>query len=406
MTVERLRWLGARYRSGLLEQVLPFWLRHAVDREHGGFITCLDRDGTVVDTDKGIWVQGRFAWLLATLYAEVEPRPEWLELARHGVEFLRRHGFDADGRMFFQVTRDGRPLRKRRYLFSECFTIAAFAALARASGDERARDDALELFRRVCRYVDDPSLLPPPKVDARTRPCKGLALPMITIVTAQILRRVCDDPLCTERIDRAVHEIEHHFMHPELAAVLEVVGPHGEYLDHFDGRTLNPGHAIEAAWFLLEEARLRGGDQSHLVRLGTTILDWMWPRGWDPQHGGILYFVDVHGGPVQEYWHDMKFWWPQNEATIATLMAWAATGEPRYASWHRQIDDWMHAHYPDPEHGEWFGYLHRDGRLSSSLKGGLWKGPFHIPRMQLRCWQLCEELAARAADVAVPAPRS
>jgi N-acylglucosamine 2-epimerase len=388
MNTEAQAALRDAYRGGLLSDTLPFWLKHGVDREHGGFLTCLDRDGTVVDTDKGLWQQGRFTWLLATLYDTVERRPEWLELARHGLDFIRRHGFDRDGRMFFSVTRDGRPLRRRRYVFTECFAVAALAAYANAAGDEEAREQALTLFRLVVRHLTTPGLIAP-KTDPTTRPMRSLAGPMIGIVTAQILRRVTDDPICDEQVDRWVDEIERDFVKPELEAVLEVVRADGELLDHFDGRTLNPGHALEAAWFLMEESRHRGGDR-RLLDLGTTIVDWMWARGWDPEYGGILYFTDVKGLPVQEYWHDMKFWWPQTEAIVATLMAWRLTGDAKYAAWHRQVHDWAHRHFPDPEHGEWFGYLHRDGRISSTLKGGLWKGPFHVPRMQLVCWKLLE----------------
>jgi N-acylglucosamine 2-epimerase len=380
-----------RYRSGLLDDVVPFWLERAIDREHGGYLFCRDRDGTLLDTDKSVWAQGRFAWLLGTLYAEVEPRAEWLEGCRHGVDFLRKHGFDNDGRMYFLVTRDGRPLRKRRYVFSECFTVIALAALARATGDTAVRDEACALFDRIAHLLTTPGALPP-KVDPGTRPQKGLAVPMILIVTAQELRKAAPGhAACTSWIDRSIAEIERDFMAPEFEAVLETVGPNGEFIDHFDGRLLNPGHAIEAAWFILDEARHRSGD-SGLTELGTRILDWMWKWGWDPEHGGILYFRDCRGGPPSEYWHDMKFWWPQNEATIATLMAYSLTREPKYAAWHREIDEWMHARFPDPEHGEWFGYLHRDGKLSSTVKGNHWKSCFHVPRMQLRCWQLCEEL--------------
>ena len=123
----------------------------------------------------------------------------------------------------------------------------------------------------------------------------------------------------------------------------------------------------------------------------------MWRRGWDAEQGGLFYFRDLKGLPVQEYWHDMKFWWPHNEATIATLLAWQLTGDARYAEWHRQIHDWSYAHFPDREHGTWFGYLHRDGTLSTPLKGGHFKGPFHLPRMQVVCWKILEELKAAAA---------
>jgi len=282
MTPERIDELIAVYRDGLLRDTLPFWIDHCVDRECGGFLFCLDRDGTVIDTDKGMWQHGRFVWMLSTLCNTVERRGEWLELAAHGVDFIRRHGFDEDGRMFFLVTRDGRPLRKRRYVFTETFAAAGLAAYARASGDERARDEAIALFALAERYLDTPGLIPP-KFDPATRPMKALAVPMIRIATAQALRDALEDPRLDERIDRAVDEIERDFMKPELEAVMETVGPGGELIDHFDGRTLNPGHAIEAAWLILHEANRRGHDE-RLVRIGTTILDWMWKRGWDGEY--------------------------------------------------------------------------------------------------------------------------
>jgi N-acylglucosamine 2-epimerase len=212
---------------------------------------------------------------------------------------------------------------------------------------------------------------------------------MILLTTAQAMRRELADPVAGEAIDSAIEEIQRDFVKPELEVVMETVGPHGELIDHFDGRTLNPGHALEAAWFVLAEAWQRGGD-TELTRLGTSMVDWMWRRGWDQEYGGLFYYRDLRGLPVQEYWHDMKFWWPHNEAILATLMAYRATGERRYAEWHGLVHDWAHRHFADPEHGEWFGYLHRDGRLSVTLKGNLWKGPFHLPRMQLLCWQMLE----------------
>lgn len=393
MTPERVDYLLATYRDGLLKSTLPFWFPRSVDQEQGGFMFSRDQDGSLLDTDKAIWLQGRASWLLATLYSQVEPRPEWLAWSRHGIDFLRQHGFDDDGRMFFLVDRAGQPLRKRRYIFSEMFTIAALAAYGRAARDGDAVQDAMDLYQRALGYLHTPGVLPP-KWDTTTRPMRGLAIPMIMIVTGQILRQAGGDAaFCNRWIDHYIDEIRRYHMHPELQTVLETTGPNGELLDHFDGRTLNPGHAIEAAWFIMDEARQRGNDRE-LLQTGLTILDWMWARGWDKEHGGITYFVDVYGRPVQEYWHDMKFWWPQNETIIATLMAYHLTGDEKYARWHGMIHDWTYGFFPDPEHGEWFGYLHRDGRLSSRLKGNTYKGAFHVPRMELVCWQLMEEIRA------------
>jgi N-acylglucosamine 2-epimerase len=390
MHSSRIDELIAVYRNGLLDDTLPFWINHCVDREHGGFMVSLDRDGSVLDTDKAMWQQCRFSWLLATLYNTVEKRGEWLTLAKHGIDFIRRHGFDADGRMFFHVTREGKPIRKRRYVFTELFASIAMAAYAKASGDEHAARQARDLFHLAIRCLTTPGLLPPKFVPG-TRVMKSMGPLMIVIASAQELRDSLDDSSYDEYIDRNIEEIERDFMKPDLEAVMETVGPNGELIDHFEGRMLNPGHAIEAAWFILHEAEHRGGSP-RLRATGTGMLDWMWKRGWDEEYGGLFYFRDVKELPVQEYWHDMKFWWPHNEAIIATLLAYSLTGDEKYERMHRIVHDWAHEHFPDPEYGEWFGYLHRDGSPSSRAKGNMWKGPFHVPRMQWYCWSLLEKM--------------
>jgi N-acylglucosamine 2-epimerase len=390
MTSERLKALFEVYRGGLLNDTLPFWIPRAIDRDCGGYLTALDRDGSVLQTDKPVWVQGRFAWLLATLFSTVERRPEWLELSGHGIAFLNRHCFDSDGRMFFSVTREGRPLRKRRYLFSEAFATIAFAAYGVAAGHERSRRQALDLFKFIVKCHTEPGRLEP-KVIPSTRQMKGLAMPMILLVTAQELRKAVDDPICGEVIDRSIREIADDFLKPEFRCVLENVGPNGEFIDTFEGRTVCPGHAIEAGWFILEEARHRGGD-ARLIELGTRIIDWSLDCGWDTEYGGLVYFSDARGLPSSEYPHDMKLWWPHNEAIVATLLAHLMTGDDRYAQWHAWVHDWAYAHFPDARHGEWFGYLHRDGSVSTRLKGNMWKGPFHLPRMQWYCSKRIEEV--------------
>lgn len=380
--------LSEFYLEGLLNDTLPFWTANAVDRSCGGFITALNCDGTVLDTDKSVWHQGRFTWLLGELYNEVEPKQEWLDLALHGIRFLEDHCLDpVDGRMWFHLTQDGKPIRKRRYAFSESFAAIAFGEVAKATQEQRLAERAAETFQRFIDHSRNPIGVQPKFTD--TRPTRGLGVPMITIVTAQELRDSIQLTTADELIDQAIDDIKRFHLKPDIKSVMETVGLDGELIDHFDGRTLNPGHAIEAAWFIMLEGKLRS--RSDYIELGCQMLDWMWERGWDREYGGLLYFVDVQGLPVQEYWHDMKFWWPHNEAIIATLMAFLLTGEPRYAEMHRLVHDWSYQHFPDPEHGEWFGYLHRDGRISTRLKGNLWKGPFHLPRMQLLCWKMLSD---------------
>jgi N-acylglucosamine 2-epimerase len=382
------------YRSTLLDDVMPFWLRHGLDQEHGGYFTALNRDGSVIDTDKSIWFQGRGAWMFATLHQAVKPKPEWLAAATTGIDFLRRHSAGANGKMYFTVTREGNPLRMRRYVYSESFAAIANASYSRVTGDERAAAEAVTHFSTYLKYCFEPGHIPA-KTD---RPMTGIGSYMIAINTAQEIRANLGDvsangKTCTGWIDRCIAIIERDFMKPEIGALMEVIGPGGDIIDHFDGRMLNPGHAIEAAWFIMHEGKHRSDQR--LIAVGLKILDWMWERGWDKEYGGLFYFRDVRDLPVQEYWHDMKFWWPHCEAMIATLLAWTLTGDNKYARWHQMVHDWSFAHFADREHGEWYGYLHRDGKVSVPLKGNMWKGPFHLPRALLYCWQLLEQHSHR-----------
>lgn len=384
--------LSQLYRTTLLDDVIPFWLRHGLDREHGGILTSLDRDGSLLDSDKSVWFQGRAGWMFSTLYLTLDPQPEYLEAARSCVEFSLKHCHSPEGKMWFSVTREGLPLRMRRYAFSESFAAINYAAFSKATGEARFADAALSAWETFLRFNFEPGVMTP-KYEA-TRPMKGIGPLMIGIVTAQELRLHLGEITVrgrtfSEWISAFISEIERDFFKSDLGVLMETVAPDGSIIDHTEGRTLNPGHAIEAAWFIMHEGRHRGDNA--LITLGTSILDCMWQRGWDEQHGGLLYFTDLHHKPVQEYWHEMKFWWPHCEAIIATLLAWKLTGEARYAAMHRQVHDWSFTHFPDATHGEWYGYLRRDGSISQPAKGNLFKGPFHLPRMLLLCHR---ELAA------------
>jgi hypothetical protein len=378
-----------RYRDDLTEHILPFWLKHGLDRKHGGIYTCLDREGKLMDTTKSVWFQGRFAFIASFAYNQIERRPEWLEAARLTIEFIERHCFDSDGRMYFEVTEEGLPLRKRRYVFSETFAAIAFSEYALATGDKAYAAKALGLFRDIQYFLSTPGFLPAKYTEHLK--AEGHSIVMILINTASRIREAIQDPLLDEQIERSIRTLETHFIHPEYKALLEMVGPNGEFIDTLQGRLINPGHCIETAWFLLEEAKSRGGDK-HLVELGCKILDWSWAWGWDEEYGGIINFRDCKGFPSQDYAQDMKFWWPQTEAIIATLYAYQMTGEERYLQLHQRISDWTYAHFPDPTYGEWYGYLHRDGTVAQPAKGNLFKGPFHIPRMMIKGYQLCQEL--------------
>lgn len=395
-TLTQLEELEKFYKTQLVEDTVPFWFPKSFDLEDGGYLLMRDQDGSLIDDDKAVWIQGRATWLLATLYNTVEPRQEWLDGAKLGYDFIRKHCFDTDGQMFFHVTKDGQPIRKRRYYFSETFAVIAFAAYAKASGDQEAADLSRAIFGKCIQYTSGELKLAPKFTG--TRPSKGIGAPMIMINTAQQLRETIGDPRCDEAILNWIKEIEVNFVKHDLQVVMEQVSPTGEIIDHIDGRTLNPGHAIEGAWFILHEAKYRNHDPE-LIALGCKMLDYMWERGWDKEFGGILYFRDLYNKPVQEYWQDMKFWWPQNETIIATLLAYLMTGNEKYAEMHKKVHQYAYEKFHDKEHGEWFGYLHRDGTVAQTAKGNLFKGPFHLPRQEWYCWTILNDFRKQNNEI-------
>ena len=378
-----------RYRSELTENIMPFWLQHGLDRENGGIYTCLNRDGSLMDTTKSVWFQGRFAFVCAYIYNNVEQRPEWLDAARSTIDFIEKHCFDADGHMYFSVSADGRPLRKRRYVFSETFAAIAMSEYALASGDKTYARKALKVFDDTLRFLSTPGYLAPKFEEGVA--LQGHSIIMILINVASRLRLVCDDERLTQQIDDSISKLRRYFIHPEFKCLLETVGPNGEFIDTNLTRTINPGHCIETAWFIMDEARHRGWDED-LKQLSLQIFDWSWDWGWDEEFGGIINFRDCRNLPPQDYSQDMKFWWPQCETIIMSLYAYLATGNEKYMQRHQLVSQWTYDHFPDSEYPEWFGYLHREGTVAQPAKGNLYKGPFHIPRMMAKSYLLCNDI--------------
>ncbi|MBQ7472222.1 MAG: AGE family epimerase/isomerase [Prevotella sp.] len=380
------------YKTDLTQNIMPFWLRNGLDRENGGVYTCLNRDGSLMDTTKSVWFQGRFAFVCAYAYNNVEQNPEWLAAAKSTLDFIEKHCFSPDGHMYFSVTADGRGLRKRRYVFSETFAAIAMSEYALATGNQDYAEKALHLFEDIQRFLTTPGFLPA-KFESGVE-LQGHSIIMILINVASRIRAAIDDPKLTAQIDDSIDKLRRYFIHPEFKALLETVGPKGEFIDTNATRVINPGHCIETSWFIMEEACHRNWDKE-LLDMALTIFDWSWDWGWDEPYGGIINFRDCRNLPPQDYSQDMKFWWPQCETIIATLYAYLGTGDEKYLERHRIISDWTYKHLPDPEYGEWYGYLHRDGTVAQPAKGNLYKGPFHIPRMMIKGYALCQEILRR-----------
>lgn len=377
------------YKKDLTENIMPFWMEYGLDRENGGVYTCVNRDGSLMDTTKSVWFQGRFAFICSFAYNNVEKKQEWLDAAKSTLEFIEKHCFDEQGHMYFSVTAEGKPLRKRRYVFSETFAAIAMSEYALATGDQHWAKRAIQVFEDTQRFLATPGFLPA-KFEADVK-LQGHSIVMILINVGSCIRKVVDDPKLTQQIDESIEKLKKYFIHPEFKCLLETVGENGEFIDTNMTRTINPGHCIETSWFIMEEAKLRGWDKP-MLDMALQVFDWSWDWGWDKQYGGIINFRDCKNLPPQDYSQDMKFWWPQCETIIASLYAYLGTGDEKYLYRHERISEWTYAHFPDAEYGEWYGYLHRDGTVAQPAKGNLYKGPFHIPRMMIKGYMLCQEI--------------
>ena len=385
-----------KFRSELLESCAPFWIKYGMDKEYGGLITCLDRKGQIYSDDKSVWMQGRCGWMFSYIYNNIEKNEEYLRVAKNCIDFATKYCIDTDGRMFFTVTRDGKPLRKRRYWFSETFYIMANAEYYMATRDKECLETAKKYFDFVYGIYKDPGKDPykiTPKSISETRDTKALAGPMILLNVASIMRDADSENYAyyDEIITGLIEDIKC-FYKPEYKAMFENVNAsdNSVILNSSACRVINPGHDIECAWFMLEEGKKRADKE--LINFAATVFDNAFELGWDKEYGGITYFKDILGLPVEAYEHDMKLWWPHNETIIASLMLYKYTGDAKYKNIFDKVCDYAFAHFSDREYGEWFGYLRRDGKPTEPpCKGHTYKGAFHVMRMLAKCIKLIEE---------------
>ncbi|MDX9883329.1 MAG: AGE family epimerase/isomerase [Prolixibacteraceae bacterium] len=381
--------LAVQYKNELYSNVLPFWLNYSPDRENGGYFTCLSREGKVFDTDKFIWLQGRQVWMFSMLYNRVEKRQEWLDCAIHGGEFLKKFGHDGNLNWYFSLAREGKPLIQPYNIFSYTFAAMAFAQLSIASGKQEYAEIAEKTFDIILSKVGNP------KGDWNksypgTRNLKNFALPMILCNLSLEMEHLIEKQFLEETIETCIHEVMDVFYRPELGLIVENVTEDGHLSDTFDGRLLNPGHAIEAMWFIMDLGKRL--NRPELVSKANRIALQTLEYGWDKECNGIFYFMDRLGHPVQQLEWDQKLWWVHIESLITMIKGYQLTGEEKNLEWFKKLHDYTWSHFKDKEYGEWYGYLNRQGNVLLPLKGGKWKGCFHVPRGLYQCWQILETL--------------
>ena len=384
--------LAQQYKSELLDRVMPFWMEKSIDKEFGGYFTCLERDGEVFDTDKFIWLQGREVWMLSTLYNKVEKRQEWLDAAIQGAEFLKKYGHDGNLNWYFALDREGNPLVEPYNIFSYTFAVIAFGQLSIATGNQEYAEIAKKTFDIVLSKQENPKGKWC-KASPGARALKSFALPMILCNVALEIESLLDKDFLDKTIETCVHEVMDVFYRPELGLIVEHLGTNNEMVDCMDGRLLNPGHAIEAMWFIMDLGKRLGDDA--LIQKAVKIALAEVEYGWDKEYEGIFYFMDRLNRPMQQLEWDQKLWWVHIETLITMIKGYELTGNEQCLEWFQRIHDYVWSHFMDPEYPEWYGYLNRRGEVLLTLKGGKWKGCFHVPRGLMQVYQSLERIAAK-----------
>ena len=377
------------YKEELANNILPFWLDNSKDEKNGGYFTCLDREGKVYDTDKFMWLQGRGVWCFSFMYNHLEQNEVWLKMAMHGAKFMQQHGRDEEGNWYFSTTAEGKPLVQPYNIFSDCFATMAFASLDKASPNDDYKKIALDTFENIIKRQHDWKGKYS-KAYPGTRALKNFSLPMILCNLSLELEHIIGKERVDSFIPTVIHEVMDVFYQPELGLILENVYEDGSFCDSFEGRLLNPGHTIEAMWFIMDLGK-RLNDQP-LIEKACDIMLRTIEYGWDTEHDGIFYFLDVKNNPPQQLEWDQKLWWVHVESLVALAKGYAYTKNERCAEWFTKIHQYTWSHFKDEAYGEWFGYLNRRGEVLINAKGGKWKGCFHIPRSLYQVWKTLDSI--------------
>jgi N-acylglucosamine 2-epimerase len=327
--------------------------------------------------------------MFARLYNELERRPEYLEAAALGASFIRRFARDPQGRVYFSLTREGQPYFYQRKPYGAVFYMLGLLEYGRATGDRACVDEAIEVFWRIVDWIADPARMDRPSYAGQV-PTSNLADVLVVGMMAGELIQVSDDPRYRRVVQDTIESAPRHY-DPERRIFMENIALDGRDLKQWpEGRLFNPGHSIETAWILLHLLRFApdAGHQQRALQAIESSLEY----GWDPEYGGLLYFMDVEGRPTLQLESTMKLWWPHAEAIYALVLAYAMTGEQRWLAWLARVDAYTYAHFVDQQHGEWFGYCDRRGELALTSKGGNYKGFFHVPRALLFSLQRIEQI--------------
>jgi N-acylglucosamine 2-epimerase len=264
----------------------------------------------------------------------------------------------------------------------------AFNQYAKATGEIEYKKLAQKTYFNILDRVTNPKGLY--EKNTNTRQLSGFSLPMILSNLVLELEDILEPEEVQKTIDYSVHQVMDIFLDKKTGLIFENVLADGSHHDSFNGRLLNPGHGIEAMWFMIDIG-VRKNDTALITKATQTILTIL-EYSWDTKYGGIFYFMDSKGYPPQELEWDQKLWWVHLETLVALAKAYEHTQNKDILDWYYKVHEYAWSHFSDTKNGEWFGYLNRQGEVLLNLKGGKWKGCFHVPRAMFQCWKSFENI--------------
>ena len=382
-------WLSLhnQYRQLLLDNIVPFWLRHGVDWENGGVLSCLRDDGSLANGDKFIWSQARSVWTFAALYNRIERRPAFLDAAENSLRFLLNFGRDSRGRWVYRTDRRGYVLEGATSIYSDCFVVYGFSEYLRAVHDEHVLAVALKTLEYVQHRVEEEDFCETaPYPLPRGWRCHGVPM-VLTEISSEFAQTAGDDRF-EAAADEYAERIMGRFLRTDRNVILEFLTRGYAELPTPAGTFVMPGHAIESMWCVMHLARRRGNDQ--MVHRAADVMRRHLELGWDSEYGGICLSRDIGGHEPYLPHAEKKLWWVHAEGLYGTLLAHELTGEGWCLDWYERIAAWAWKHFPVPDYGEWYQRLTREGVPTDEVVALPVKDPFHLPRAAILILQLLE----------------
>ncbi|MGC9347072.1 MAG: AGE family epimerase/isomerase [Anaerolineae bacterium] len=402
----RLRLARAQLSEHLREGIMPFWTERGVDVEHGGYLTCFDAEGELIeeDTDKYIVTQTRVIWGFSTFHLIDPDEPRYLSYARQGVDFFIKYFWDAEeGGWFWKVARDGTVIDRGKVVYGQSFAIYALATYYLASGDQRGLTYAEHTFDLLQYYCADVARggyyenlepdwrLAPGGVYAGDR--KSLDIHMHLLECFTVLAQASGEEIHRRRLEEVINVILNHMIDPESGCggnqydldfnPIPAIAIHRTWNADREGEavaeptdTTSYGHNVELAWLLVRAGEVLGKPRDAYEDVIRRLVDHSLRYGLDREHGGV-YRDGPHDGPALV--RDKEFW--QNaEAMVGYLDLYEITGDERYLEAFELVWDFVRKHMIDHELGEWRTLLTERGEPLVPAIGNPWKACYHSGR--------------------------